>query len=261
MTTAYVEDQGSPVERWGDDGFTATRQLRTNWSTRHSLAFELLSGVGASYENSPTIGATARDAAISPVPAKNLGAGTVSQYEQALLTVQYDTKRELVGTSIVSESWEPNAEFMTEDFNNFRWGQLQTDDALKEGEAPGRLVRGADYVLTFFQVPDASVPDFKTLPGSINNAIITASLINQTFPIGTLLFQQPVMTRTITTNVSITGIPGWNITYRFSYRKDTWNKYWRPSVPGYASIYTKPKVGNGVLYVSYPEADFSPVLP
>lgn len=54
MAVAFKELDGSPVETWGKDGFTAKRTLLVPWSQRNTFAREVL-GDGAEYGGVPTL--------------------------------------------------------------------------------------------------------------------------------------------------------------------------------------------------------------
>lgn len=253
--------EGSPTEQWDANGFSATRVLRCAWSSRFTLADELLggdSGRGALYEPKTSTGARATGIAMGPPGGTMLPiSGTIAGYNNAELTVTYGNGP---GDSadLVSESLEPTAEFLTLPPEKFLWGSgtVGTGVDLEEDEAPGMLIRGMDYVLTRYQVPYIPIA-LTTLPGKVNDATVTASLlltspgVCMAFAAETLLFGNPTLQRTTKTDNS----PCWTINYRFSYRPSGWNKYWRSgaSTPGYETLYEK----GGSAYKSYPTASFA----
>ena len=264
MPVAYTEEAGSPRENY-NPSFTASRVLRCDWGDRHVLVDELVggdAGQGLLYEPAPATLGRALSASIEPAPGQQAPfSSTVAGYEKALVIINYGFgKGESV--NLVSESLEPTAEFMTEDNRLYQWDTHVRDDTLtlKEDEAPGRLVIGLDYVLTRYQVPLVPLA-ITTLPGSVNDATVTSSTllistgpnVFMSFAAETLLFQAPVMDRTIQTDNATT----WTLRYRLSFRKPGWNKYWRSSTQDYETIY---KIGVGA-YVSYPLASFAGILP
>ncbi len=264
MVVAYTEEAGSPRENY-NPSFTASRVLRCAWGDRHVLVDEIVggdAGQGLLYEPATATQGRALTASILPAPGQQIPfSSTVAGYESALVTINYGFgKGESV--NLVSESLEPTAEFMTEDNRLYQWDTevLDADLMLKEDEAPGRLLIGLDYVLTRYQVPliPASI---LTLPGSVNDATVTSSTLQisagpavfMSFAAQTLLFQSPVMDRTIQTDNS----PTWTLRYRLSFRAPGWNVYWRSKNQAYETIF---RTGQGA-YVSYPLASFSGILP
>jgi hypothetical protein len=172
------------------------------------------------------------------------------QYIDALVSVGYSSGEE---TDFISESLEPTVEFVTLDYKNFRWGAANGDE-VKEGEAPGKLVRSLSLVRTIYHL--ASIPtDVLDLVGSVNDTAYASTLLGLTFPAETMLFSPPSMDRTITT----AGTKGWNLAMRWMYKPETWNKFWnaRANPAAYQRMYT---VDPGTVYNSYPLEDHSNLL-
>ena len=256
MPTAvqYTEQAGSPNESFGEDEFTASRTLICPWSQRHTLLCDLISTQELYPYNSPGVRARAVSGTAKPFGTLQLDAGgtNVTAYEKALVTVNYSTKSgdENDAQDLISESLEPNIEFLTCDHNEFCWGSA-SGDKLKENEAPGRQVRSLDYVFTIYNMP--SIPAAVLgLCGCVNNAPVTAQLLGLTFPTETLLYTPPQLSRTITTD----GTGGWQMQFRFSYRPNGWNKYWRHKTQTWERIY----LASGGTYYNYPLGDFTPLL-
>lgn len=252
VTVEHSEDQGSPVESWGGElGFSAIRTLRCSYSDRHTLAGQLLDddfGRGALYDPRPSTMARVLTVGIKPFAAKQEGSGRIASYDTALLTVPYGFNQG-EDADLISESLEPTAEFLTLNFKEFQWDTevKDKDKTLKEAEAPGRLVKGMDYVLTKYQ--QTGIPaSVLTLPGSCNDAPITAETLGLTFDTETLLFNPPTLSRTINTS----GNFFWTITYRFTFHPPGWNTFWRAKNHGYEPIY---RTGIGE-YINYPPASF-----
>ena len=256
MAVGYVEIQGSPVETWTLEGFQATRTLMCDWADRKTLVGEL---AGLTYPLIANTGSIALQLGSVPFEAENKGAGSVAAYEKALVTVEYGPSE---GT-VYSESLEPTAEFLTEDYNRFQWGPNVGGDPstpLEENEAPGRLIRGFDYVLTRHNlviVPTAVID----LIGHVNSATVTPlmgifasggwGIPSISFAAETLLFQPPTITRTTT----IAGVEGATCVYRLTYKPNWeagvalgWNYFWRAETQKYEAIYQKDSVFQAELY-------------
>jgi hypothetical protein len=239
MTVAYAEELGSPTETRTNNGIEATRILRCDWSDRYDLEAEILAAGGEQYPFRSATGLRARSIAIRPANGEILDASgdpTMASYQQALLTVAYRTPTtgdaEEVGDALISESLEPWTEFYTLDWSKFRWGATD-GPPIKENEAPGRLVRGVDYIFTRHESATIPAAAF-SLIGKVNVASVTATLLGVTFGAQTLLYKPPTLQRSITTD----GAEAWKIIYRFSYRPEGWNRFWRPETATFVQLYT-----------------------
>lgn len=161
------------------------------------------------------------------------------------VAVKYSTD---ANRTLFSESIEPTAEFVRLDHRFFRWS---SGVPLTEGEAPGVLRRELKLVrknFNEFAVPTAVL----TLPGAVNNAPYTSSMLGLTFNSETLLFAPEPVDRTVTT----AGSSGYNYTLAFHFKPNGWNKYWRPQSQSWESIY----LADGTEYKSYPPESFASLL-
>jgi len=254
LTTECYELDGSPVEEATDTSFKATVKLRCPWSVRRTLSAEL-----SDYTTygGGVVAARARSISIEPFTHVQGADGVLAaDYEDAIVTVQYvfdkDTPSE-DGGDLFSESLEPTAQNLTMPWEPFVWaiGGQQ----IEPGEAPAKILRGLDYVLTKYNL--ASIPAAAlTLVGCCNNATVTASTLGLTFAAETLLFNPPTIQR----KVSLGASPSlkWTATYRLTYNAGGWNKFWhsRATTPLWDSLL----VFNGSTYVPYkhyPPAAFS----
>jgi hypothetical protein len=246
MTVSYTEIAGSPRnESATDNEFTATRELKLAWSDRGTFIGEIL---GTAY---PTVSAAkAVRVAFQPFGGETGASETVAAYDHALATVEYSTNA-IVDN--ISESIEPSAEFITLPAENFRWDAADGDE-LTDDEAPGKLIRKLDYVLTRHNV--TTVPsDVLSLVGYVNNAAVsptTSGISAWSFAAETLLYTPPTMSRTIDS----AGASKWKVTLRFSYQPWTWNKFWRADTQAWSEIY----VAGGAVYKNYPSGNFSTLL-
>ncbi len=257
ISVNYEELDGSPVESIDDRGrVSVQRILQCDWSDRWTLMREVLADGGLPLEDytPPTVppGFTSL-----PVRAKtcgclpsgqNQGTGTVNAYPKARVAVRYRmlTMHDEDPDELVAESLEPTGEMQVLDYTKFRWG-APDGDRLEEDEAPAKLVRSLDYAVKMFRVTTI-LPAVLTLIGKVNEDPVLATLLGVTFPAQTLLYNPPVLERSITTE----GVGAWDLGFRFSFRPDGWNAYWRAATQAYSTIY----LAGGAEYLSYPLGDF-----
>lgn len=252
MVVLKDELGGFPAESWdlAEGGSTATREFKVPWSLRYDALTEIVESPIYPYIGS---GLRAKTVSIMPydgIRTAELIPGTgLANYSTARITVEYGTNAPETD-DLISEVFEPTAEFITLDPIDFEWSDMT---ALKDGEAPGKLLRGLDYVLTIHStlvIPSAIL----TLPGNVNDVDITATTLGLTFEAETLLYQPPKVDRTI----SINGSPAWKLVHRFSHRGTGWNKFWRADTQEFDTLITK---SGGLPYKNYPLGDFSPLFP
>lgn len=250
--TCY-EEHGSATESYDDSGMKASVKLRCAWSNRHLLAADLLFNGRVWPNSSYTIWPRARTVAIAPEGPVSVS-GQSMVYEWAILTVNYTTEQDEgpSATDLVSESLEPTVKFAKLDHRNFRWGG-PAGNPLLEGEAPGKLVKGMNLVRNIYRVPGPLPADLINLVGSVNDADYTSAILGLTFPQDTLLYNPPQMRRTIST----AGTEGWNLTLKFTYQENGWNKYFRSATNVYEQIYP---YGDSNPFENYPQDDFSAFL-
>ncbi len=250
VVVSYVEDHGSPREELGSNGFTAVRDLICAWSLRHTLAANLLRGQGALYEPQPLIPVRAIRVGIQPVPAEQRGVGSVALYEKSRLTVEYG-RPEKNTSLLISESLEPAVEYLTLDFEDFRWAADATK-TLQENEAPGKAHYSAYYVITRYEV--AVIPlAVLNLMDTVNQYPVVAPTLGLTFGAETLLYSPPVMSR----NITVDEIEAWNLTFRFAYKKTGWNVFFRQETGEHERIYHESDLVNP--HLNHQLADFSPL--
>lgn len=244
-----AEEADTQTETYNSEtGAECSVVLRCAFADRHALVEDIVGGrMGwphGTYVKPPQ----AFSASIKP--ASSQAGLTVSQsieVPDALVTVNYSSKIE----DLVSDSLEPSTEFLTQQFELFCWGSA-TGDPLVEAEAPGRLVRGFNLVRKLLRVDPPLPAVLLDGPGGINDAAYTSTLLGLTFPVETLLFGNPSIERTIKTDGSATT----NITLKFTYKKQGWNKYWRAKTQTFDSMFVR----DGAEYKSYEPIDFSSVL-
>jgi hypothetical protein len=261
MSIDYAEQDGSPTEEWGENGFSAQRRLKVAWADRRALVDEL---IGTEYPLLDDTGAICRRISCVPFPGKNLGEGSVSAYEFALITAAWDTVAWRASGGgpddpMISESIEPTAEYRTLNYEKYRWGS-GSGDLLKAEDAPGLLLQGIDYVVTKYAqsaIPAAAL----TLINHVNDAALyplTPGLRNWVFAAETLLFHPASARRTIQSGMAEWK---WDVTYRFSYKPNRlkdgtakgWNWQWRGDTDRFDQIYL---AGGGVFNIC-PTGDFT----
>jgi len=239
-------------------------KLRCPWADRYTIAADIINNNRLFPTGS--IGAIAAEISIDPAPqsaAVNVTAGGVIEYDEALLTIDYNVAEvanlEKVPTGanagiLYSEALEPNIEYLKLDKLNFTWTDA-SGRPVTEAESPSRPSRGFNLVRTYYNIPsiDSSYLD---LGDTCNDAAYTSVPLGLTFDIGTLRFIPAPLNRTILTS----GSKGWNLTLKWAYRKATWNKFWRVDKSGsdkYDTIYDKV---NAAAWVPCPLADHTPWL-
>jgi len=244
-----AEEHGTAQEDWNLEDWEASVTLRCAWSLRHNLVSDLLGNRRPWPFSGFAVRPLAKTARIRPVPSAFVAVGqTIDAYIHALVDVTYSA---IEDTDLIAESLEPTAEFITLDFNRFRWGAANGDPLLEE-EAPGKLRRGLVLNRTLFHVNTPLPITLLTLIGTVNNAPFVSGLLGLTFNTETLLYTPPTMSRTITT----AGATAWNMTLKFMFQPETWNFFWRAKTQSYQSIF----LAGGGQYKSYPPADFSDFL-
>jgi len=243
MNESYDDDRGI---------MKASVQLRVAYSQRHNL----VAAICGTRMNWPkgAAGAVPRafTASIVPVETPSTIEAAVTNgliaYDEAIVTVNFTTEIK----DVASESIEPYTEFITLDHHNFAWGS-GNGPMLKEEEAPGKLIRGINFVRTEYDQTTLA-PELLSLMGHVNNAPITGSILALTFPTETLLYAPPV----ITYKQDSTNINKFEVVKKFTYSQNGWNVYFRGATNAYTAIY---KRGSGAQYKSYPVASLSPLFP
>lgn len=250
MSIAFEEIRGETHEEFTLTGFNASRVYRCLWGSRFTLATDLLRYGGATYPLYTGanvravnvairgVGETAETEPVSPI----FPDATIVKYTHALLTVTYETvywENYIPGAGsqddpgiIIEESLDLASEFIRipaefSDGSYLAWsnGEVPTPtfNDVDEDESPGKVIRLSSYVITRFNVP--SIPDeIRTLMGTVNlNPIeeITSGFIYEP---ETLLYAGA----TPNTSAVPDGTNTWTVTYRFNYRPNGWNKFWRP---------------------------------
>lgn len=245
-TVPCVEEYNTRDEQYTENGFNAKVTLRCAYANRHALVQDMLF-ISRPAWGGALIGAYPTTASIALAGEGQSADGLSFTYSESLVTVTFSSAAE---QQLISESLEPTAEFQVLDHTMFRWDSAN-GDLLDESEAPGRLIRGLNLVRTLYKVP--SIPgSVLGAVGGVNNTAYSSGLLGLTFDAETLLYTPPTMNRTITT----TGTQGWDITLKFRYQPEGWNRFWRASKMQYQKIY----IAGGGQYRNYPLKAFAGLL-
>lgn len=263
ITVPYEEINGGRRERWDDDGFYCTRQLKCAWDDRWMLTHQLrgytrrssnsiVYFVPATYPGSTNIFVDAVEIEPFAGPVEGVN-NKILDYDFAILTVCYKTitynasTNDALRETLVTESLQASAEFLTLPNRKLYWDTEQ-ENQLETDEAPGLLVKMFDWVYTLHQMPLISY-DYLNAVGYINNAALTSPTLGLTFPAGTLLYNAPEMNREIADHE--TG--AWELTCRFSYRREGWNYLPRAGYSTFQPVYDE--VGAQAFF--YPEGNLN----
>lgn len=260
----------SEAEQYSPSSWTARAILQCPWADRHELITNILNA-GLLWPYNTSTGMRAVSGGITPtqdVRTSDGGfSGQLHSYNTADVVINFERKpgEQQEDGSYYYEALTPNGEFLKlppEDTSldaawAFRWGEEPTSDKLTDEEAPSRLIVGLDYVIRWSRLPSISA-SVLTIVDHVNNANITSPSLGLTFAAETLLAQSPVVSRTVQGDINQTL---WDLELRFSYRTQTWNKFWRAKTQEWAEIWLHPKDDDPVQYDNYPSADFSGLLP
>ncbi len=243
------EEAGTVSENYDDPRgvMKASVQLRCAWEDRHALVADICGNRLPWPKGAAGAVPTAATAAIVPVltpGSPNAADGQEVIYGEALVTINYTTEF----VDVVSEAIEPTTEFLTLDYRYFRWGS-GSGLPLREEEAPGKLVRGINFVRN--EIDKTSLPaNLLSFIGHCNVAPVTGSILGLTFPAQTLLYAPP----SINYKKDSSGAVKFDITKKFTFNEQTWNKFFRPQVGVYQQIYA---AGSATPYNNYPVSDIS----
>lgn len=263
----FAELPGSPVEDYTDDGFRATREFKVPWTNRGAFAIAMrgtaTSTGGRTIITRPQVYPTFPKAAVNgcrcgPFTDRVTALGgdtTTATYDFAQVTVQYAAPKFDIdgpeGETYVTESLEPAAEFLTLSHEKLYWNNDQTNP-LAETEAPQKLIRMCEWVYTINKVDKVPQATF-SLIGYVNKNAITSRSLLVTFAAETLLYNPPRLSRSWTSD----GNPTWTLEYRFTYRPEGWNRFYRRGVKDPSFIYTAAGV---ILDVYGLSTDFTDLL-
>lgn len=252
ITVDFEELEGSPTEGFNSVGFEATRVLKCAWADRLVLASQLkggtfVTGGSAVYFKPYAYSAftAARVDSVGVVPfddnhpvAAGVGSGTqTASYSFAKLTVLYKTgkdpdKDDDSTAKLIEESIEPFAEFLTLPADGFFWDDPDGEPLTAE-EAPGKLYKGINWVYARSGIVGLPAAMFDLI-GKVNSGSLHSKTLNRDFDAETLLYNPPILRRQTTAD----GNGAWTVEYRFSYKPQTWQKFWRNATKTWSRIFT-----------------------
>lgn len=242
--------QAPHEESIGRQDWTAQATLQVPWASRYDLAFDVLSNQREWPYGSHNLKPRAASCTMRPLLSSATQSDQGFVYQDALVTFNYLVPNaDGEGNNLIAEEIESATEFITLDHTRFRWAG-QFGEPLLADESPGRLNRTVRFKRTYYQVAPPLHVDYLNLPGTSNVASVASSGFGVTFGAQTLVFEDPVVSRTIKTDGS-----GFALTLQtsFIYRASGWNKFWRAKTQSFASIY----LHGGAEYFNYPPASWT----
>ena len=239
----HEELNGSPTEKFGDEGWTAKRSLKIPWDDRLNFVDRMVGRVFAStgagtiiekgqpypYDLPGSEELFAVDCGLKPFDSKvqpKDGTDTsVAEYEFAQADVTYgrfDSDESGGGggddgTVIIEEEIEPEAQHLNITVDRIGWafpGAGGKITKLKPTEVPGTIQISLAWNVTFKFVPSPLPNALVSLLGTINSSAIRSARFGYTFEPYTLLYSTLNLRRSITTDAF--GL--WTAKTRFVYR-------------------------------------------
>lgn len=236
---------------------TASVTLRCYFNDREALVADILGNRRVWPKWSGANAPVATTAVVRDAPGTYATVGQLITPGNSLVTVNYGTlEHAAVGAfDVVSESIEPAAEFQTLDYRNFRWGATD-GPPLKKGEEPGKLNVKVMLTRRIFKVPLPLHALVMSAIGSCNLASYASPLLGITFAAETLLYMEPSIERTLNSS----GVSSVNLTQKWMFNPNGWNKYWRAETESWSFIYPINRTAGGAAYKSYPPLNVSALL-
>ena len=263
MAVPYTELANSPSEVYSASGFQATMKVVFPWKQRKAFFIELLSG-GGLYPHDITLGAVVRGIKVDPYPdseVEDLATGLgLADYTNGLATISYGIPDGETGGPLgepeIDQSLEPSAEFLTQDAKGFAWKDGDKFKQLLPAEAPGKIFQSCEYVVTIRGSSALSLSILDKI-GKCNSVSVFSDQLGVSFPAETLLFGTPSLTKN--SNGTL------NVTYRFTYRPNGWNKFWRPATQSWIEMYKLEPAQEGQdptysVYKAFPLTSFNDIL-
>lgn len=258
-TISCSEERSSYSEQIDLQTWSPSVTLRCAWDDRYNLYNDL--------NGKPWIGADSGD----PNPPRALGfviTGEAEvqppvlgrqdyQYQFALLKITYQRVQKSTGGNssifdFYTESIEPTIEQLRVPHQRVFFQNAGSTRALEPDEAPTFPLYRERFKRTYFGMNVPLDSAFTSLQGNINNAAYTSSLLGLTYPARSILYGN----RSIQTSVKTDGSQSTNMTLNFTYRQETWRKFWDWESNAFVSMIDGD--GNAVAYP--PEANLGPVL-
>ena len=247
----FEELKGSPIiKRSYPVGQSISRKLLCTWNDRIALMNWFIDD----QSNTPYAGTLAYPRSASATPfgdPDNTDPASAITYKKAVVAVEYKSpgsnSPQQADGKLFTLAIAPTIEAMQLSAKRFVWGdanhQPDLTATLSPDEAPYMTFRGLDIVYTRFQMTTVPVNVFSFV-GLCNSDNV--SFFGIMFTKGQLLFMPP----------AISGAPdeGFRISYRFSYKPQTWN-VWLTENDNYRQIFYK-KAPNKRFYQAKETAIF-----
>lgn len=268
----------SEIENYSSDAWTANVLLESLWENRHATIENILVN-GLSWPYRPDAGMRAISGSVQSVAgAKTSTSSGLHVYDKARIQVNFQKFTNDVGVpgggegdALYYETIEANGEMLKmppeqrpvagEDGGWFFSWDEASGQVISAEEAPSRLLIGLDYVVKWLglsSIPVAAI----NLVDHVNSDEVVSPSLGLTFPIGTLLFNAPVISRTVTSGYLSTN--KFDMEARWSYRKDGWNKFFDPKTGTFKKLwlhYYGDDPADPIEFDPFPTSAMSGLLP
>ena len=269
VTFPVSEEEGSYDEGITIDDWTPSVTLRCPWENRYDLV-NVLNGARwpNALNNNGAPRATGFQIEGDGKPGDLVNSDTqVYSYIDALVTVSYE--QVTVSTDpdpdtpfdFYTETIEPTIEYLRFPHQLLFWpapappaggiGPVGRPTPLSPEQTPGFPVYRERYTRTYIGITGIPAA-FTDLQNHINTNPIPSPLLGITYPPRTILYGN----RRISYNLKTDGTQSANLSLDFTYRQETWRKYWNFELQDFLEIQTL----DGTPIAFPPEADLSPVL-
>lgn len=267
--TSPEEVKGSRSESWTQDEISADVDLKVLYSQVIPVLENILvNEVPWPYPNTQTA-LYAQSGGLKPFDGKavlDAVGGHGLSYKYAILHVHFappvpfnwgisTDPGNASNTVYYTEAFEPNAEMLSMPGSAFKW--MSDDEPLTDEEAGGRLVHSFDYNVNFTGIQPGTIPSGYFDYGSRTNSdVVSSARLGKSFAIGTLLYNSPKLTGKKSNRPTEDRL---DMSCRWSYRKDGWNKLWRAKTKTFDTYY---EVGGlPVAYDNYPPVAMAGMVP
>ena len=167
----------------------------------------------------------------------------ITGYPTVLLELEYGPLK------LYDEKYEESAEHVTLSNVGLFWNTQQREP-LANIEAPGRIAITGTWEINIPALP-CNLPDLDNLVGKVNTDQVDSQRIKGlSFAAGTLLGLAPSKKSEQPDGFER---PYVSLSYRFAYRRDLWNMFWRRGEDETQLVYDK----DGAIFKPYPQTEFT----
>ncbi len=239
------------------EGIVASVTLKVKWDERNEIANNLQNKIWPYRTETNTF---IKSISIDQIPnARMMRDGSGCKYVWSLMHLEFATSQGQLkfppgaeNKAVFYETVEPNGEMLKTSPYHLVW--TADSKALTNEEAPAKLIMGMDYVVKWVGL--ASIPPAAfAVVDHVNASAVVSPSLGVTFAAETLLANAPVVSRTVGTQE----ITPWAMEQRFSYRENTWNKFWRQETATWDTI--TEQVGSAIRKVFPTSTRFNEILP